>query len=602
YNFSSQDTISLSGGYYTRETVRNDVIVSLVSGGAITFSGAKNKTIHILGGAHSLPTEIFSNGDDYYENSTASTILNALAGNDKIKNTVSYVTINGGAGNDYLYGFYSKAVIEGGDGFGAYSTISGGAGDDTIYMERGQYRLYQYSEGDGNDIILGFNTKNTLNITDETISNASVNGSDVIFIVGNGSITLEDYAEKSFYLKMGNDSAVETIISSGFVIPPPYGWKYGKSSKTNTNTAIVTATLKTAEDIDLTENYGEGVKTVDGSKTTNGIEFIGNDLGNSIKGGKGADVIYGGAGNDTVSLGAGNDTYIYSGGKDLIQDYAVGQDLIKLEAELQSASLNGSNLVITTDEGKVTVKSVKNKTVTVVNSANETLKIVNEYSTKETILPDGWKYGTSSKTNTNAAIITATLKGAENIDLTEDYGDGVEKVDGSKISGGVEIYGNNLNNSLKGGKGNDILDGGSGNDILISGAGDDTLIYSGGDDTITDYTANHDVIQIDTQEIEILSVETVSANMVYYTDAGNLTVKKGKGKKIELVDQNGDAIKISSINKNVAEDFWFLGSGNNFETCAIDSITEAKYSVTEIQPTEDKTFAQVSVLAYSEDK
>ena len=86
----------------------------------------------------------------------------------------------------------------------------------------------------------------------------------------------------------------------------PIEWIYG-----NAGTAVI-ATGTAPCDIDLTEEYGE---MIDASKSKNGINIIGNDLGNSIKGGRGADTITGGTGNDTVSLGSGADVYIYNGVK-----------------------------------------------------------------------------------------------------------------------------------------------------------------------------------------------------------------------------------------------------------------------------------------------
>ena len=790
YGFDSNDTISLGGGYYTRETVGSNVIVSMVSGGAMTLSGAKDETINIVGGTLSIPA-IFTNGNDTYNNQTADTILNALAGNDYVINNATRVTIIGGdgndtlvngqnyvsisggtgddsvinignnstvygdAGNDYLFsssltsygimdggddndyimnnannitlkgGAGNDSIVLSGDSDGSYGknvSVDAGTGDDLIWLSSNPQNItvkggkgndiiinntsdsssniFQYAEGDGNDAISNLSKNDTLHITSGTVS-SSVSGADVTLTVGKGKITLQDYAEKSFYLKIGNAAAVETIISNepddtilgtdkadnlsnaddektiiamkgndiidntgnlvsisgdagndnisntgddvtidggagrdkifneghyttiiggqgddtienygenilyqyaqgdgkdtiiGFgetdtleitkgaysysisnndflvkvssgtitlkdaadkiihindetIIPAllPDGWKYGTSSKTNTNAAIITATVKGAENIDLSESYGDGVETVDGSKTS-GIEIIGNDLDNSIKGGNGRNILDGGDGNDTlVGTGGVVDTFIYSGGDDRIINYVGGsnQDSIQLNfdnitykngKDKIERSFDGEDVIytFTNSPGFILVQNAKEEKITLMDSNGKRIILVDP--------PKGWKL------DFDKGILQATMSSAENeIDLAEDYGEDIEKVDGSKISGGVEIYGNNLNNSLQGGKGNDILDGGSGNDILISGAGDDTLIYSGGDDIITDYTANHDVIQIDTQEIELQDVATVGSNVIYYTSAGNLTVKNGNGKDISLVDQNGAPITI----------------------------------------------------------
>ena len=212
-------------------------------------------------------------------------------------------------------------------------------------------------------------------------------------------------------------------------------------------------------------------------------------------------------------------------------------------------------------------------------------------------IPEGWKFDSAKN------LLQATIAGADNyIDLTENYGAEVEKVDAVKISGGVEIYGNDLDNSLKSGKGNDILDGGAGNDTLTGGAGADTYVYSGGDDLITDY-ATVDAIQFDTINISITNRATVGSNVVFTTDAGTLTVKNAKTKNITLIDENGEEFTYTNASKNVSENIWFLEDDNNFETCAIDDISENKFTVTEIQNYNNETFAQEdNILTFAEDK
>lgn len=111
--------------------------------------------------------------------------------------------------------------------------------------------------------------------------------------------------------------------------PLPNGWKYGTTATTNTAATIMSATVASADDLDLNEEYGEGVKNVNATKTARGIAIIGNDLSNSMKGGSGADYISGGDGNDTLYGGAGNDMIFGNDGTNKIygdagNDYLVG--------------------------------------------------------------------------------------------------------------------------------------------------------------------------------------------------------------------------------------------------------------------------------------
>ena len=127
---------------------------------------------------------------DDITNSSSNTLVSGTSINDTIWNP-SYrdtVTINAGAGNDSI------------KNYGDYVTISAGIGNDTINNnctdaltpyddEDGSYVLFKYSEGDGNDIIYGFKANSTLSITGSSYS-STTSGSNVIFTVGSGKITL----------------------------------------------------------------------------------------------------------------------------------------------------------------------------------------------------------------------------------------------------------------------------------------------------------------------------------------------------------------------------------------------------------------------------
>ena len=148
---------------------------------------------------------------------------------------------------------------------------------------------------------------------------------------------------------------------------------------------------------------------------------------------------------------------------------------------------------------------------------------------------------------------------------------------------------------------NNTINGGAGNDTLTGGTGADTYVYSGGDDLITDY-ATVDAIQFDTTNIAITNVATVGSNVVYYTDAGNLTVKSGKTKKITLIDSNGAEFTYS--NKNVAEDILFMEDNFISEDANLDSLTEITQDNYSVQNIEAKNYLEIEqpILTYSNDK
>ena len=80
---------------------------------------------------------------------------------------------------------------------GSYgNTVSGGTGNDTVSLGGGTSygRVLQYASDDGNDIIIGFNSNDTLKITSGSVSSSVTSGNNLIVNIGSGSITFMDYS------------------------------------------------------------------------------------------------------------------------------------------------------------------------------------------------------------------------------------------------------------------------------------------------------------------------------------------------------------------------------------------------------------------------
>ena len=153
-------------------------------------------------------------------------------------------------------------------------------------------------------------------------------------------------------------------------------------------------------------------------------------------------------------------------------------------------------------------------------------------------IPDGVTY------NAKKTVLTVTTDFTDSkLDLA-DFASTVKNVNASALKSGITIVGNKLDNSIRGGSGNDSILGGAGNDSLWGGKGNDTLtggngndvfIYSAGKDFVTDYAAG-DKIKISSGKI---SKATVSGSDVVFTiGSGTLTVKKGAGVKLSMIDSS----------------------------------------------------------------
>ena len=362
------------------------------------------------------------------------------------------------------------------------------------------------------------------------------------------------------------------------------------------------------EAIDLS-SYSSSVTKVNASATSGGVMIIGSTRANSItggggsdtvsgnlgndtlSGGAGSDVIHGdagndkilgdagndtlsgGYGNDTLTGGAGSDVFIHMAGNDWITDYAAGQDKIRLvEEDIISASVSGSNVVLNTTNGAITVKGGKNKQLTVIDRNGVETASIYPINT----LPGG--------ISVSGAVLTASSEfTGEAIDLA-DYASAVTKVNAANLTRGVSLVGSAAANSLKGGSGNDTLAGGAGNDTLIGGAGSDVFLYESGNDVITDYAQGQDKIKLVSGGITGSSVS--GSNVVLQIGSGKVTVKGGKNKQLTVIDASGkETTQIYGSAASGRSALWFTEDDTNFlgGENNLDAISAEKYSVTEIE-------------------
>ncbi len=588
FNANSNDTLQFLSGYFTMQQKDGDFLVypHVASVSSVEFNETyehitfKNlhyvnvvspNKIYIAPNPTTLNDTIrndFDNetidalaGNDFIYNSGNSVTINGNTGKDTIAGYGEYLSVNGGAGNDSLNlnevlyskiyggegndtikGRYIFSTIDGGAGDDSISntgysvTITGGKGNDTIHSKgKTDGSQYNYSNGDGKDIIYGFNKNDTLNLTSGTISKSSINGDDVILTIGTGNITLVGMKDDSFYLKQGSQGAKSTIFGGS---KTPQGISI-------TGDTLTASTAFLGGEISLSDY--PSVKTANASALFQNISITGNENSNSIIGGRGDDTLNGGKGTNSLAGGKGEDIFIYSGTKTYITDYSAADDSIKISGNytIQGSSLSGNDVSLNFKKGEsIIVKNGKNKEITIIDSKEkETSQIYGRYTynsswTGITLNSDFYgSYLDSGEYDTKVKIINAVQVDDE----SEIYGnDNANTITGSNqnnstIHGGAGndyISGGSYKDNILGDAGNDTIYGGAGNNTLTGGAGKDVFIYGGGNDLITDFNIAEDKISLKSGTISAATLR--SSDLVLKIGSGSLTVKNGKNKEITI--------------------------------------------------------------------
>lgn len=302
--------------------------------------------------------------DGNWHSGGSNVMINGSTGDDDVWNYEHNVTIDGGAGNDFIGNSYYRAdfvSINGGSGDDVISniannlTIIGGKGNDSISNEYNQSAnvLFKYANGDGFDIIEGFNSTSTLNITADKYSTKK-SGSDVIVTVGDGKITLVGAANLD---KVNVDFTKVLTVTD----------KTKSPVTADSKTKIIDASTRTKA-VNITGN--KLANTISGGAKNDSLyggngndSIVGNAGNDKIYGGKGNDTLLGGAGNDSLWGEAGADTFLYSkgDGKDIIYGFD-SKDTLTLDGLDFKATYKNSAVTLKFDGGSVTLKDFTTKT------------------------------------------------------------------------------------------------------------------------------------------------------------------------------------------------------------------------------------------------
>lgn len=452
-------------------------------------------------------------GNDYLNNWGQNVTLNGGNDDDTVRNGqyVSNVMINGGNGNDLLQNLYGTNVSINGDAgndsieiyVSSNVTVNAGRGNDTITIENYDKTvsggLYEYTNGDDNDVIQGLSSKDTIKISGAKYSSMT-SGNDIIITIGTGAITLKDVATLSTVNIINDTTPVNSVNVNTYY---------------NDDNSIVTLSPE--------------VKTANASERTKPIRITGNNLANLILGGKGNDTLDGTEGNNTLTGGKGKDIFIYNGGNDIITDYEKGKDKISLD----SASISN----FTTINKDVIFALSNNNSLTLNNMADKQISFL--YGSKTTKIAF-----------TNNASLDGSEKGATLIPATTEFSavnySGLVTINAEKVSSAVNIIGNNKANRIIAGNYGSTLNGSKGKDSLIGGNDSDIFIYENksGNKVIQNYSSG-DTISLVSAQLSDASIK--GKDVVLKVGSKKITVKGAASQEITISEDGTTKFFVDNI-------------------------------------------------------
>ena len=448
------DTLQISSGSISKTTLANSSkdLVFTVGTGKVTLINAAAKTISLKDsrGSYTASKTAITLGSNFSGTMDVAKYLGTVTTVNG-KSTTKTVTVKGNAkantlyggsgantlygyaGNDKLYGYAGNDILYGGDGD---DTLNGGDGNDTLYGGAGADTLtggagkdtFVYVNGEGNDTITDYASgQDALQIANGSVSNMALanNNKDLVFTVGDGSVTVKDAAAKSVRMQDSRGS-------------------YTVTRRTITLGSDFTGTLDAAEVMPT-------VTTINGEAATGNTIIKGNGNNRSIYGGMGQDqlsaegnnnALYGGVGDDILEVVKGTGNYL--SGDEGNDEYIVNWPL----REEPNSGDEHHTVVIDnafaeeSDSDTLVIKGADSSNFTFSLSADDTRNLVirEEASGDSVVVYDWVNHGFESVTFTDKAFTNDEIR--EIIRTKVDWHPGATvQLDASKIGIGLQING-----------------------------------------------------------------------------------------------------------------------------------------------------------------
>ena len=461
-NFRSNDTLQSTSGTLTYEKSGNDVIVS------ITKSGTTSKTT--LQGAGEL--ELKQSGNVL----TVNTI-------NRIDNADDGEKITGTGGKDYI------------TNTAQYVSIDGNEGDDTIDgSDFGEVILFDAI--DGNDVVLGFDTLDVLQIMSGTIQSASVSSKDYV-------VTVQ------------KDSTIGTVTLRN----------------------VDGTKMRRKGDAFILDG---GANNIANSRDT--VNLVGSDFNDSIQNYGNKVTINGGAGNDTIDGSSYGEVFMFGadGGQDLIKNFGKNDTLRIPFGSIQSTLRADDDVIVNVKSvlysGTVTLGGAGGYAFDGGSDANgEYLTVKNV--TYKVNRADDQKFGGSTKaefmTNSGANVTIVGSKGNDTIE-------------GSNFA---ELY------TFAYTHGKNVITNFGVNDSLKMTSGKSMTYKTSGDDVIVSLKSGATVGTVTLKNAAGYSFETVSGNVLRVKNV-NVIENADEGEKItgtggaDYIINTGEKVTIQSNKGN----------------------------------------------------
>jgi Ca2+-binding RTX toxin-like protein len=312
--------------------------------------GLHGVTIHGGDRLHSFENASGSNHDDIVEGSGIANRLFGLDGDDEMMGHGGHDSLRGGNGNDSADGGSGNDTLMGDDGS---DVLRGGDNSDTV---QGGNHNDTLSGNAGNDSFVGGVNSDTIH-GDDGFDTAIWEGSGRVVITetASGRITAhqDGYTDTIWGVEAvvtggGNDDV--RLRGGSDLIDLGDGTDFARGGGGNDSilggTGNDTAYGDGGNDALSGSNGedwlagGDGNDTIDGGNHDDTVR--GDDGHDVLSGAGGGDVLYGGAGKDTATGGSGEDRFVFwgNGGFDTLADFALGTDLIDVNALVHDAAWN----------------------------------------------------------------------------------------------------------------------------------------------------------------------------------------------------------------------------------------------------------------------